>query len=86
MLKKSPEGVAFSRKKKVEKNKQLKRISINYDRKSVIDPALARHILHHTNIPNRLFQRSFEKKPHRVGVVQTKVSQSGQNFCPPLIT
>jgi len=28
LLKKSPEGVAFSRKKKVEKNKQLKRISI----------------------------------------------------------
>ena len=40
LLKKSPEGVAFSRKKKVEKNKQLKSISINYDRKSVIDPAL----------------------------------------------
>ena len=40
LLKKSPEGVAFSRKKKVEKNKQLKRISINYDCKSVIDPAL----------------------------------------------
>ena len=40
LLKKSPEGVAFSRKKKVEKNKQLKRISINYDCRSVIDPAL----------------------------------------------